>query len=118
VVQSELQVVVVERDANQRLLYEWELADEGHSVQGCDGPGCASRLADRAAADVVVVDASYTTRDVTRLRKQYPRAAFLVHSACEARLKEGTGGDAQMLKSSDMSALKRAIRKLAITAAG
>ena len=79
------QVVVVETDQNQRLLYEWELTDEGYEVASCgDVDELASVGADRTAC-LVLVDAgrcaSAATERVRKVRKAFPQAAVVVHSA-------------------------------------
>ena len=113
-VTSKSQVVVVERDSNQRLLYEWELADAGYRVATCARPRLVSGLPAHSRPDVLVVDASFGEREVRALRRAYPSAVVVVHSACMSVVRSGHTqcADALLLKSSDMTVLKTEIQRL------
>ncbi len=114
-----LDVVVVERDRHQRLLYEWELGDDGHRVVTCARSASAARLASRLCIDVVIMDGLFPAGEVERMRALFPGAAIVVHTATEAGLRSSrqTGADACLLKSSDMTQLKQTIERLATVSA-
>lgn len=116
-------VLIVEDNANQRLLYRMELEEEGHLVtEAVDGQEALDKIASEAP-DVIITDLVMPGVDGRELLNRImaldtiPRV--IIYSAY-GYLKDDYAtwaADAYIVKSSDLRPLKRQIRQLTSVAA-
>ena len=111
-------ILLVEDEANQRLLYQMELEDEGyHVVLASDGRE-ALLMAREAHPDLLVLDLKMPGMDtieiLERMRIMSPQLPVIIHSAYEGSKSNFLTWvvDAYVTKSSDPDALKEAINQV------
>lgn len=111
-------VLVVEDDTNQRLLYEEELSDEGyHVITAQDGRQALQRLQERAP-DIIVLDINMPVMDgldtLSRMMEINSSVPIIINTAYVSYKESFTSwsADAYIVKSSDLSELKKTIRDL------
>ena len=111
-------ILLVEDDPNQRILYSEELARGGYEVlTAADGSEALYSL-DQRTPDLVVMDISMPGMDgieaMGRILSQHNRLPVILNTAY-ASYKDNFlswSADAYVIKSSDLTELKAAIRKL------
>ena len=111
-------ILLAEDEANQRLLYQMELEDEGyHVVLASDGRE-ALQTAREAHPDLLVLDLGMPGMDtieiLERMRTMSPQLPVIIHSAYEGSRSDFLTWvvDAYVTKSSDPDALKEAINQV------
>lgn len=111
-------VLVVEDDTNQRLLYEEELADEGYEVLSApDGRQALQTLREKAL-DLIVLDINMPVMDgldtLSQIMEINSSVPVVINTAYVSYKDSFTSwsADAYVVKSSDLSELKRTIRTL------
>jgi DNA-binding response OmpR family regulator len=112
-----MKILIVEDEENLRRLYKEEFEDEGHEVivaeTGEEGVG----LFERKKPDVVTLDVCLSCIDegihvLRRMKKLCPTVPIIIHSAFDYTDDfEVWDADAYITKSTDLSALKAAIRE-------
>ena len=110
-------ILLVEDEANQRLLYQMELEDEGyHVVLASDGRE-ALQMARDVHPDLLVLDLGMPGMDtieiLERMRAVSPQLPVIIHSAYEGSRSNFLTWvvDAYVTKSSDPDVLKEAINQ-------
>lgn len=111
-------VLLVEDDPNQLLLYEQELQEEGHDVvTAANGPDALAWL-DGRMPDLVVMDISMPGMDgidvMSRMLGKNHRLPIILNTAYPSYMDNfrAWSADACVLKSSDMTCLKKAIEEV------
>ncbi len=112
------QILVVEDDNNQRLLYEEELREEGYDVI-CAGDGReALRVASENKPDVVVLDINMPGMDgmdtLSQLLETNPTLPVIINTAYPGYQDSFTtwSAEAYIVKSSDLTELKATVKRL------
>ena len=109
-------VLIVEGDPHQRLLYEWELGDNGHRVVTVASVDDALQKVEEESPDCIVLDVNWRDReDPTRIQSflQSNRDIPLVVNTC---LNDCGGevfrslADDCVIKSSDVEELKQHVQ--------
>ena len=111
-------VLLVEDEANQRLLYGRELAEEGYEViEAADGREAVERL-EQVHPDVVVLDISMPGMDgievLGKILSRDNTIPVIIHTAY-ANYKDNFmtwSADAYVVKSSDLSELKTTLQEV------
>lgn len=111
-------ILLVEHNTDQRMLYEMALRDDGYNVVSVSNAKEALLNVEFLSPDVIVLDILLPDMDgiqlIGRLLYFNKRHKIVVHTAYE--IFENNlimcGVDAYVLKSSDLAALKNKIRKL------
>lgn len=109
-------VLLVEDEENQRLLYREELEEDGHEVMSASDGRKALEVIEKRRPDVVVLDISMPNMDgietLGRLLSVDNTIPVILHTAYSSY--KGNfmtwSADAYVVKSSDLTDLKRAIR--------
>jgi len=111
-------ILLAEDEANQRLLYQMELEDEGyHVVLASDGRK-ALQMAREAHMDLLVLDLGMPGMDTIEILEQMkaisPQLPVIIHSAYEGSTSSFLSCvvDAYVTKSSDPDGLKGAIHQV------
>ena len=111
-------ILLVEDEANQRLLYQMELEDEGYEVVfACTGRE-ALQEAQRERPDLVVLDLRMPDMDgleaLQRLMALNQKLPVVIHSAYETYKDNfmAWAADAYVVKSSNVDVLKAEIRQV------
>lgn len=111
-------ILVVEDEANQRLLYRRELEEEGYDVLEADGGRAALKMLDAGVVpDVVVLDISMPDMDgIETLGKMLSRdnSIPIILNTAYSTYKDNFmtwSADAYVVKSSDLGELKEKIRE-------
>ncbi len=111
-------VLIVEDDANQRLLYEEELREEGYEIQSASDGRAALKIAAEGAPDIVVLDINMPGLDgldtLSQLLETNPSLPVIINTAYPGYQDSFTtwSADAYVVKSSDLSELKATIKRL------
>ena len=111
-------ITVIEPRFAQRLLYEWELVEEGYEVASYARPADALADHDRGACELVLVDGGnqvpVALEQVHKVRTVFPDATVVVHTASRAVAEAcpPTLADAILLKSPDLTALRLTVQSL------
>jgi CheY-like chemotaxis protein len=111
-------VLIVEDNANQRLLYRMELEEEGHLVtEAVDGREALDRITPKAP-DVIITDLVMPGVDgrelLNRIMAMNPIPHVIIYSAYEGFRDDYTtwAADAYLVKSSDLQPLMRQVHRL------
>ena len=121
---ARLELLVIEPNGAQRLLYDLELTEEGYEVTSSDN--LEDVEADQGGTPPVLVlmdggeHRSSLMEKIQTVRRAFPAAIVVVHTASLALTSEGQAepGEAFLIKSSDLEGLKHAIRSLLLAAGG
>jgi DNA-binding NtrC family response regulator len=111
-------VLLVEDEANQRLLYQMELGDEGYRVLLASDGEQALESVRRDRPDVVVLDlllpGIHGLELLDRIMGLNPALPVVIHSAYESYKDEFVtwAADAYVVKSSDLDVLKGEIARV------
>lgn len=111
-------VLVVEDDANQRLLYEEELREEGYELLSARDGREALRVVREGQPDVVVLDINMPGMDgldtLSQLLEINPGLPVIINTAYPGYQDSFTtwSADAYIVKSSDLGELKATIQRL------
>jgi len=111
-------VLLVEDDANQRLLYEHKLAEDGHEVIPAASGGEALDAIEGSMPDVVVMDISMPGMDgidaMSRMLGKNHRLPIILNTAYPSYQDDfrAWSADACVVKSPDMTDLRDAIAKV------
>lgn len=111
-------LLVVEDDANQRALYQEELADEGYEVVTAGDGRQALQLVQDQKPDLVVMDVNMPVMDgldtLARLLEVDRGIPVVIHSAYASYRESfaSWSADAYVVKNSDLSELKSTIKTL------
>ncbi len=111
-------VLIVEDDANQRLLYEEELREEGYEIHSAGDGRAALRIAHENTPDIVILDINMPGLDgldtLSQLLETNPSLPVIINTAYPGYQDSFTtwSADAYIVKSSDLSELKATIKKL------
>jgi CheY-like chemotaxis protein len=110
--------MVVEDDANQRALYQEELADEGYEVITAGDGREALKMAENTKPDLVVMDVNMPVMDgldtLARLLEVDRGIPVVIHSAYASYRESfaSWSADAYVVKNSDLSELKATVKTL------
>ena len=116
--QARHKILVVEDDLNLLNLYQKELEDEGFEVITTTGGDQAIELTKRASPDLVILDIKLTKvpgLEVLReIKAQDHKIPVILNSAYTTFKADFSSwlADAYLIKSSDLTQLKRSIKKL------
>ena len=109
-------VLVVQNDPYQRLLYEWELGDDGYRVVTVAGVDDAVQKAYEEMPDCIVLDVNWRDRDdptrIQSFRQRNRGIPFVVNSCfndCGGEEFRSLADDC-VIKSSDVEELKQHVR--------
>lgn len=111
-------VLIVEDDANQRLLYEEELREEGYEIHSAGDGRAALRAAQENTPDIVILDINMPGLDgldtLSQLLETNPALPVIINTAYPGYQDSFTtwSADAYIVKSSDLSELKATVKKL------
>lgn len=112
-------VMIVEDEKNLRTLYSQELAEDGFEVvTAANGQEARRHLAERHV-DIVVLDIKLKGENGLELLRtlmvQYRNLKVILNSAYSAYMSDfkSWSADAYLVKSSDLSELKKTVRQLA-----
>jgi DNA-binding NtrC family response regulator len=110
-------ILVVDDEKPIRLLYEEELTDEGYAVVSiASGQGLVERI-EQEKPDLVILDIKLADADglalLQEIRNRYYDLPVILCSAYEVfkRDVKAIAADAYVVKSSDLTPLKKAIRR-------
>jgi DNA-binding NtrC family response regulator len=110
-------ILVVDDEEPIRVLYEEELTDEGYTViTAASGRGLVERI-EQEGPDLVILDIKLADADgldlLQAIRNRYYNLPVILCSAYEVfkRDVKTIAADAYVVKSSDLSPLKKAIRR-------
>ena len=115
---TQKKVLVVEDDTNQRLLYEEELREEGYDVISAGDGREALRVAREENPDLVVLDINMPAMDgldaLSQLLEINPTLPVIINTAYPGYQDSFTAwsADAYIVKSSDLSELKKTVAQL------
>ena len=119
---TRLEILVIEPDGAQRLLYGLELTEEGYEVTSSGNLEAAEADQSGTPPVLVLMDGgehrSSLMAKMNAVRRAFPAAIVVVHTASLALTSEGQAepGEAFLIKSSDLEGLKHAIRSLLLAA--
>ncbi len=109
-------ILLVEDERNLRLLYKKDLEQDGHTVITASGAAEGLSLADAERPDLVVMDIRMPGMDgleaMGRLLEKHPKLPVILNSAYSAYKDNflSWAADAYVVKSSDTSELRAAVR--------
>ena len=115
---TQKKVLVVEDDTNQRLLYEEELREEGYDVISAGDGREALRVAREENPDLVVLDINMPAMDgldaLSQLLEINPTLPVIINTAYPGYQDSFTAwsADAYIVKSSDLTELKKTVAQL------
>ena len=111
-------ILLVEDDINQRALFQEELTDEGYNVVIASDGREALSLAAQHKPDLVVMDVNMPVMDgldtMSRLLEVDRKVPVVIHTAYASYRESfaSWSADAYIVKSSDLSELKKTVRDL------
>lgn len=111
-------VLIVEDDANQRALYQEELADEGYEVVTAGDGREALVMTEAHKPDLIVMDVNMPVMDgldtLARLLEVDRRVPVVIHSAYASYRESfaSWSADAYVVKNSDLTELKTVVKTL------
>ncbi|MBM4046849.1 MAG: response regulator [Planctomycetes bacterium] len=117
-------ILVVENDGNQRLLYQEELASDGHQVVLAKDGWEAVSLFEKDCPDLVVMDIHMPGMDgieaMTRMLARCSKVPIVLHTAYSSYKDNFLtwSADAYVVKSADLSRLRATIREVLARRAG
>ncbi len=115
---SESLILLVEDDVNQRALFEEELCDEGYRVVTAGDGREALSVASKHKPDLVVMDVNMPVMDgldtMARLLEEDRHIPVIIHTAYASYRESFSSwsADAYIVKNSDLTELKNAVREL------
>ena len=115
---SESLILLVEDDSNQRALFEEELCDEGYRVVTASDGREALSVAEQHKPDLVVMDVNMPVMDgldtLARLLEVDRKVPVIIHTAYASYRDSFSSwsADAYIVKNSDLTELKTAVRDL------
>ncbi len=115
---SNFLILLVEDDVNQRALFEEELCDEGYRVITAGDGREALSMAAEHKPDLVVMDVNMPVMDgldtLARLLEVDRKVPVIIHTAYASYRDSFSSwsADAYIVKNSDLSELKKAVRDL------
>ena len=111
-------ILLVEDDANQAILYQQELEADGYEIAIAQNGREAVEMVEKEEPDLVVMDISMPGMDgieaMGRILSEHNKLPVILNTAY-ASYKDNFlswSADAYVIKSSDLSELKEAIKKL------
>jgi two-component system, response regulator, stage 0 sporulation protein F len=111
-------LLIVEDDESQRFLYEEELQEEGHEVVLAKSGKEALKCLERTLFDLIVLDIRMPEMDgieaLGKIVSRYKKISVILHTAYPEYRNQSTASlaDAFILKSSDLSLLKKTVKEL------
>jgi len=111
-------LLIVEDDESQRLLYEEELQEEGYEVVLAKNGKEALKCLERTLFDLIILDIRMPEMDGTealgKIASRYKETPVILHTAYPEYRNQFIAllADAFILKSSDLSLLKKAVKEL------
>lgn len=111
-------VLVVEDDANQRMLYQEELAEEGYEVFAAGDGREGLKVAQECQPNLVILDINMPLMDgldaLNQLLETNPGTPTIIHTAYPGYQDSFSAwsADAYVVKSSDLSELKSTVKRL------
>jgi DNA-binding response OmpR family regulator len=115
---SARKILLVENEEGQRLLYEQELNDEGYLVNWARNGKEALQYLEKSPYDLVVLDIVMPEMDgievLGRIASRYKKMPIILHSAYLHYQNDFMTwlADAFVVKSSDLSVLKKTVKEL------
>jgi DNA-binding response OmpR family regulator len=110
-------LLIVEDEANQRILFQEELTDEGYMVElACNGKEALDKMS-KALPDLIVWDIRMPGMDgmeaLGKIIDKEKNIPVIIHSAYSSYQDDfmGWAADDFVVKSSDLTELKKKIRK-------
>jgi len=115
---STRKILLVENEENQRLLYEQELSEEGYHVLWAKNGREALKCLEESLCDLVILDIVMPEMDgievLSKIVSRYKKMPVILHTAY-AQFKNDFMtwlADAFVVKSSDLSVLKKTVKEL------
>jgi len=111
-------IIVIEPHQPERLLYEWELRDQGYEVAAYANAKDLSRAGSLSMPSLVLLDGGdqmpMVMDRVRNVRRSFPVAAIVVYTASRTLASQCPSGlaDAVLLKSADLTGLMQTIGSL------
>jgi CheY-like chemotaxis protein len=111
-------ILVVEDDEPLRILYKYELEEEGHEVIIAEDGKSALKSLEQSSCDLILLDMVMPEmgglETLTKIASRQTRIPVVIHTAYLQSKGDVLSGlaDACLTKSSDLSALKSTIKKL------
>jgi DNA-binding NtrC family response regulator len=111
-------LLIVEDDESQRLLYEEELQEEGYEVVLAKNGKEALKCLERTLFDLIILDIRMPEMDgieaLGKIVSRYKKTPVILHTAYPEYRNQSTASlvSAFILKSSDLSLLKKTVKEL------
>ena len=111
-------ILIVEDDEAQRFLYQVELQEEGYEVILARNGKVALGCLEKSLCDLIVLDIRMPEMDgieaLGKIASQYKKTPVILHTAYPEYRNQSTASlaDAFILKSSDLSLLKKTVKEL------
>ena len=111
-------VLLDDDDANQRVLYEEELADEGYAILTAEDGRQALQVAQDTLPDLIVMDVNMPKMDgldtMARFLEIDRHIPVIIHTAYASYRESfaSWSADAYIVKNSDLSELKATVKRL------
>jgi DNA-binding NtrC family response regulator len=113
-------ILIVEDDESQRPLYEEELQEEGYEVVLAKNGREALKCLERALFDLIILDIRMPEIDgieaLGKIASRYKKTPVILHTAYPEYRNQFIAllADAFVLKSSDLSLLKKTVKELLV----
>jgi len=111
-------ILIVEDDESQRFLYQEELQEEGHGAVLAKSGKEALKCLERALFDLIILDIRMPEMDgietLGKIASRYKKTPVILHTAYPEYRNHSTASlaSAFILKSSDLSLLKKTVKEL------
>jgi len=111
-------LLIVEDDESQRFLYQEELQEEGHEAVLAKSGREALKCLEKALFDLIILDIRMPEMDgietLGKIANRYKKTPVILHTAYPEYRNQSTASlaDAFVLKSSDLSLLKKTVKEL------
>ena len=109
-------ILLVENEKDQQLLYEEELSDEGYLVLCASNGKEALRRLEELPCDLVILDIVMPEMDgietLGKIVSRYKKTPVILHTAYPYYYSDFRLADAFVVKSFDLSVLKKTVREL------